>query len=151
MLNQNINKSVYIERLALNEKNIENNNNVNNTKTMQYFSLMPLYVRLVKVVVFKKSPTAAIVITSRQAEFTFFDQFLTTTATNGSGKTYLCDLWFRFQGNVNIIAPLKRPRSSMVPIIVVDEQGNVKLVTGAAGGTKILTSVAQVSGAEIYT
>ena len=45
---------------------------------------------------------------------------------------------------MNLVEPLKRPRSSMTPVIVVDKAGRVKLVTGAAGGTKITASVAQV-------
>ncbi|KAH8362447.1 hypothetical protein KR200_011220, partial [Drosophila serrata] len=42
----------------------------------------------------------------------------------------------------NYIYPGKRPMSSMSPAIVVDEQGNVRLLVGAAGGTRITTSVA---------
>ncbi|KAH8303041.1 hypothetical protein KR018_002560, partial [Drosophila ironensis] len=42
----------------------------------------------------------------------------------------------------NYIYPSKRPMSSMSPAIVVDEEGNVRLLVGAAGGTKITSSVA---------
>ncbi|XP_030379044.1 scoloptoxin SSD14 [Scaptodrosophila lebanonensis] len=44
----------------------------------------------------------------------------------------------------NYIVPGKRPMSSMSPAIIVDANGNVRLLIGAAGGTKITTSVASV-------
>nr|XP_029712294.1 glutathione hydrolase 1 proenzyme-like [Aedes albopictus] len=45
----------------------------------------------------------------------------------------------------NYIQPQKRALSSMSPTIVVGSDGNVKLIVGAAGGTKITTAVAMVN------
>ncbi len=45
------------------------------------------------------------------------------------------------QGEPNAIGPKKRMLSSMAPTIVSDASGNVELVTGAAGGPMIISSV----------
>ncbi len=45
---------------------------------------------------------------------------------------------------INHIEPQKRPLSSMTPTVIVGGEG-VKMVVGASGGTRITTSVAQVS------
>jgi gamma-glutamyltranspeptidase/glutathione hydrolase len=47
------------------------------------------------------------------------------------------------QGEANAIAPGKRMLSSMAPIIVTDEAGQVLLVAGGAGGPTIISSVFQ--------
>lgn len=44
----------------------------------------------------------------------------------------------------NHIAPQRRPISSMSPTIVTNADGDVELVIGAAGGTKIITALATV-------
>lgn len=44
----------------------------------------------------------------------------------------------------NFIVPKKMPLSSMCPSILIDEYQNAELVIGAAGGSKITSSVAYV-------
>lgn len=44
----------------------------------------------------------------------------------------------------NYIKPGKRAMSSMTPTIVTDTDGDVKLIIGSAGGSKIISSVAWV-------
>ncbi|MCA9131866.1 MAG: gamma-glutamyltransferase [Planctomycetales bacterium] len=44
----------------------------------------------------------------------------------------------------NLIAPGKRPLSSMSPTLVLDDTGNPMLSCGAAGGPKIITAVLQI-------
>jgi gamma-glutamyltranspeptidase / glutathione hydrolase len=44
----------------------------------------------------------------------------------------------------NAVAPGKRPRSSMSPVIVTDEAGEIRLVIGARGGPRIIGYVLKV-------
>jgi gamma-glutamyltranspeptidase/glutathione hydrolase len=48
------------------------------------------------------------------------------------------------QGEVNAVQPGKRMLSAMSPTIVLDPQGQLLLVTGAAGGPTIITTTMQV-------
>lgn len=51
----------------------------------------------------------------------------------------------------NFIKPYKRPLSSISPVIVLDENGDVILVTGSSGGTRITTSNALVRPCPLRT
>jgi len=48
------------------------------------------------------------------------------------------------QSTLNLPGPFKRPLSSMSPTIVFDAKGKPQIVVGAAGGTKIITTVLQI-------
>lgn len=54
------------------------------------------------------------------------------------------DEWTAPSNENNFIEPGKRPLSAMSPIIITDSVGDVRFVTGGAGGSKIITAVAQV-------
>ncbi|XP_041455936.1 glutathione hydrolase 1 proenzyme-like [Lytechinus variegatus] len=50
----------------------------------------------------------------------------------------------------NFIEPGKRPMSSMTPVIVVDDDGNVELAVGAAGGTTITTATSLIAMENVW-
>ncbi|XP_067942701.1 scoloptoxin SSD14-like isoform X2 [Watersipora subatra] len=55
------------------------------------------------------------------------------------------DAWVAPSNKANWIEPGKRPLSAMSPTIVTDENGDVVLVTGGSGGSKIITAAAMTS------
>ena len=69
------------------------------------------------------------------------DDFSTPNKTNYYGLS---------PSSSNFIKPLKRPMSSMSPLIVTDDKGDVVLTTGAAGGSRIISAVAQVAATDSF-
>ena len=59
---------------------------------------------------------------------------------NFASKTGVPNAYGLIQGEANLIAPGKRPLSSMTPTIVL-EDGDVRLVTGTPGGPTIINTV----------
>ncbi|KAF0497163.1 gamma-glutamyltranspeptidase [Gigaspora margarita] len=57
------------------------------------------------------------------------------------GEPNIFGLW---PSPYNFVEPGKRPLSSTVPTIIENEDGEVELIVGGSGGTRILTSVLQV-------
>jgi hypothetical protein len=71
-------------------------------------------------------------VTGTKSGIIFNNQMADFSTTNSSNKK-------------NLIEAKKRPLSSMSPIIILDENNNVRLIIGASGGLKIFTNVASVN------
>ena len=90
------------------------------------------------------TPNMAVAVTSSINDF-FGSGFLSPS----TGILLNNDMDGFYLGNVrfplNKIKPRKRPLSAKCPTVVVDSEGDFKLVTGAAGGKRIPPAVGQVS------
>ncbi|KAL3245553.1 hypothetical protein MRX96_046878 [Rhipicephalus microplus] len=64
---------------------------------------------------------------------------------NGFSTPGESNIWGLSPFPANFIEPGKRPQTSMSPAVVVDPQGDVEVVIGASGGSKIITAVSVVS------
>jgi gamma-glutamyltranspeptidase / glutathione hydrolase len=61
-----------------------------------------------------------------------------------TAKPGVPNLYGLVQGEANRIEPGKRMLSAMTPTIVLSPEGGVRLVTGTPGGSRIITTVAQI-------
>ncbi|XP_061178533.1 glutathione hydrolase 1 proenzyme-like [Saccostrea echinata] len=82
-------------------------------------------------------------------DFYFGSMFMSNT-TGIIWNNEMCDFSLKRTAQqvsgVNSVKPGKQPLSSMVPAIFIDKKsGKVRLVIGAAGGSRITTTVAQIS------
>jgi gamma-glutamyltranspeptidase / glutathione hydrolase len=75
-------------------------------------------------------------VTVRGAGFLLNDEMDDFTTLPGAPNQ-----WGSIDGRKNLIAPGKRPLSSMTPTIVLDPNGRLFLVLGSPGGTTIITTV----------
>lgn len=54
------------------------------------------------------------------------------------------------QSPANVIDARKRAMSSQSPLLLTDQEGNIRLVIGAAGGSRIIAAVAQVAARYLW-
>ncbi|KAL1467072.1 hypothetical protein MTO96_005930 [Rhipicephalus appendiculatus] len=76
----------------------------------------------------------------RSSSGVIFNNQMNDFSTTGENN-----FWGLSPSPTNFIEPGKRPQSSMSPTVVVDPDGDVEMVIGASGGSKIITAVALVS------
>ncbi|WP_025329267.1 gamma-glutamyltransferase [Francisella tularensis] len=70
--------------------------------------------------------------------------FLNNEMDDFAAKVGEANVFGLVQGEVNTVAPNKRPLSSMTPTIVLDNDGKPFLATGSPGGSRIITTTLQV-------
>ena len=70
---------------------------------------------------------------------------LTNNQMNNFAHNYgINDSYFRSSSPANKLEPLKRPMSTMTPVMVFDAKGSLKLITGSPGGSQIPGVILQV-------
>ena len=70
---------------------------------------------------------------------------LTNNQMNNFAHNYgIDDSYFRSSSPANKLEPLKRPMSTMTPVMVFDAEGSLKLITGSPGGSQIPGVILQV-------
>ena len=70
---------------------------------------------------------------------------LTNNQMNNFAHNYgINDSYFRSSSPANKLEPLKRPMSTMTPVMVFDAEGSLKLITGSPGGSQIPGVILQV-------
>ena len=70
---------------------------------------------------------------------------LTNNQMNNFAHSYgIDDSYFRSSSPANKLEPLKRPMSTMTPVMVFDAEGSLKLITGSPGGSQIPGVILQV-------
>ena len=70
---------------------------------------------------------------------------LTNNQMNNFAHSYgVKDSYYRSSSPANKLDPLKRPMSTMSPVMVFDSKGNLELITGSPGGSQIPGVILQV-------
>ncbi|KAK3608464.1 hypothetical protein CHS0354_010306, partial [Potamilus streckersoni] len=80
----------------------------------------------------------------------YFGSLVISKSTGIIWNNVMADFTFKenktspLQFQANKVEPSKKPLSSIAPVIMTDKKGNVELVVGAAGGSKIVNIVLQI-------